>query len=80
MHQITPRPIYQVKIPVRVHFAHAQSEWTPFLNHVKNKLELEDLEGIYDDVDGAPVERIASLTDKGLYFARPTEVSLCGPE
>jgi len=48
------------------------------LNHIKNKLKLEDLEGVYDDVDGAPVVRIASLVDNGLYFARPTEVSPCG--
>lgn len=60
---------------MRVHFAHAQSEWTPFLNHIKNELKLEDLEGVYDDVDGAPVARIASLVDNGFYFARPTEVS-----
>ncbi|CAM9610765.1 unnamed protein product [Ectocarpus fasciculatus] len=65
----------QVKIPVRIHAAHAQSAWVPFLNHVKHELELEDIEGIYDDVDGAPVIRAASLIDGGLYFARPTEVS-----
>ncbi|CAN0140230.1 unnamed protein product [Ectocarpus sp. 4 AP-2014] len=65
----------QVKIPVRIHAAHAQSAWVPFLNHVKHELELEDIEGIYDDVDGAPLIRTASLIDGGLYFARPTEVS-----
>ncbi|CAM9980429.1 unnamed protein product [Ectocarpus sp. 12 AP-2014] len=65
----------QVKIPVRIHAAHAQSAWAPFLNHVKRELELEDIEGIYDDVDGAPALRTASLIDGGLYFARPTEVS-----
>lgn len=64
----------KVKIPVRIHAAHAQSAWVPFLNHVKHELELEDIEGIYDDVDGAPVIRAASLIDGGLYFARPTEV------
>ncbi len=73
--QNCPHVIYKVRIPVRVHFAHAQSEWTPFLNHIKNELKLEDLEGVYDDVDGAPVARIASLVDNGFYFARPTEVS-----
>lgn len=39
-----------------------------------HELELEDIEGVYEDVDGAPVARIASLVDGGLYFARPTEV------
>lgn len=69
-----PCPLAKVKIPVRIHAAHAQSAWAPFLNHVKHELELEDIEGIYDDVDGAPVIRTASLVDGGLYFARPTEV------
>lgn len=42
------------------------------------ELELEDIDGVYEDVDGAPVARIASLVDGGLYFARPTEVTMHG--
>lgn len=64
----------KVNIPVRVHLSHAQSEWAPFLNRVMRELELEDIDGVYEDVDGAPVVRIASLLNGGLYFARPTEV------
>lgn len=64
----------KVEIPVRIHVAHAQSAWVPFLNHVMHELELEDIDGVYEDVNGAPVARIASLVDGGLYFARPTKV------
>lgn len=39
-----------------------------------HELKLEDIDGVYEDVDGAPVARIASLQNGGLYFARPTEV------
>lgn len=42
-----------------------------------HELELEDIDGVYEDLDGAPIARISSLVDGGLYFARPTEV--CGP-
>ncbi|CAM9832538.1 unnamed protein product, partial [Choristocarpus tenellus] len=63
----------QIKIPVRVYSCHAQSEWTSFINNVMYKLHLEEIEGIYEDIDGAPVARIASLIDGGLYFARLTE-------
>ena len=59
---------------MRFHAAYAQSAWMPFLNHVMHELELEDIDGVYEDIDGAPVARIASLVDGGLYFARPTEV------
>lgn len=38
------------------------------------ELELEEIEGIYEDLKGAPVVRIASLVNGGLYFARPSEV------
>ncbi|CAM9358609.1 unnamed protein product [Hapterophycus canaliculatus] len=65
----------QVKIPVRIHAAHSQSAWIPFLNHVMHELKLEDIDGVYEDFDGAPIARISSLVDDGLYFARPTEVS-----
>lgn len=71
-------PHRKVKIPVRINVAHAQSAWMPFLNHVMHDLELEDIDGVYEDVDGAPVARIASLVDGGLYFARPTEVLWLG--
>eukprot|EP00752_Nemacystus_decipiens_P003287 g3042.t1 len=64
-----------VKIPVRFHAAYAQSAWLPFLNHVMHELKLEDIDGVYEDIDGAPVARVASLVDGGLYFARPNEVS-----
>lgn len=40
------------------------------------ELELEDIDGVYEDVDGAPIARISSLVDGGLYFARPTEVRM----
>lgn len=59
---------------MRFHAAYAQSAWLPFLNHVMHELKLEDIDGVYEDIDGAPVARIASLVDGGLYFARPTEV------
>ena len=64
----------QVKIPLRVHLAHAQSGWLSFLNRIKRALEIEDIDGVYEDANGAPVVRIASLVDDGLYFVRPTEV------
>lgn len=64
----------KIKIPVRIHLSHAQSGWMPLLNRVMRELELEDIDGIYEELDGAPVARIASLVDGGLYFARPTEV------
>ncbi|CAN0109882.1 unnamed protein product [Scytosiphon promiscuus] len=65
----------QVEIPVRIHAAHSQSAWVPFLNRVMYELKLEEIDGVYEDVDGAPIARISSLVDGGLYFARPTEVS-----
>lgn len=71
---VLPACLLQVKIPVRFHAAYAQSAWLPFLNHVMYELKLEDIDGVYEDTDGAPVARIASLVDGGLYFARPTEV------
>lgn len=38
-------------------------------------LHLEDVDSIHEDANnGAPVVRIASLVDGGVYFARPTEV------
>lgn len=39
------------------------------------ELELGGLDGIHEDMTGAPVARIETLVDGGLYFARPTEVS-----
>ena len=65
----------QRRVPVRIHFSHAQSGWIPFLHRVARELDLEDIDGVYEDFGGAPVVRIASLVDGGLYFARPTEVS-----
>lgn len=70
----TPPASKQVAIPVRVHLSHAQSGWVPFLNRIMRELELEEIEGIYEDLKGAPVVRIASLVNGGLYFARPSEV------
>lgn len=64
----------KVKIQLRVHLAHAQSGWLSFLNRIKHELEIEDIDGVYEDANGAPVVRIASLVDDGLYFVRPTEV------
>lgn len=71
---VCARDARQKPIPVRIHISHAQSAWTPFLHRVARALGLEDIEGVYEGDGGAPVVRIASLVDGGLYFARPTEV------
>lgn len=44
------------------------------MNRIKRELSIEDIDGVYEDGNGAPVVRVASLVDGGLYFARPTEV------
>ena len=60
---------------VAVHFdlAYPQSAWAGFLREASHALGVEEADGIYEDLAGAPVHRVVSLVDGGLYFIRPTE-------
>jgi hypothetical protein len=49
------------------------TKFTLFVQLVGNAFDLESVEGLYEDGTGAPVHRIASLADGGLYFVRPSE-------
>jgi hypothetical protein len=49
------------------------TKFTLFMQLVGDAFGLESVDGLYEDGTGAPVHRIASLADGGLYFVRPSE-------
>mmetsp|Transcript_20287 Transcript_20287/g.61617 ORF Transcript_20287/g.61617 Transcript_20287/m.61617 type:complete len:708 (-) Transcript_20287:108-2231(-) len=51
-----------------------KTRWLELIAKVEKAFGLEAVDGLYDVADkGMPVERIATLSDGGLYFARPTK-------
>jgi hypothetical protein len=49
------------------------TKFTLFVQLAGDAFDLESVDGLYEDGSGAPVHRIASLADGGLYFVRPSE-------